>query len=159
MSIPYLDWLNHKSSLTWTQTKSQSWLNFFLSENMCILTYVDILHLCILTMIFWGNPNVVAVVRRVADLFRHSNCEPYKHVKHFRTQMNLQIHFLYICSWIHNLLGLYEVWCPLKFEKSISLKHQFGEIRLHAWCHKMKAHSQVRGLMSRPNRQQTRGKT
>jgi hypothetical protein len=30
-------------------------------------------------------------------LFEHNNCKPYKHVKHFRMQMNLQVHFLYIC--------------------------------------------------------------
>jgi len=68
----------------------------------------------------------------------NDNRKPYKHVKRFRTQMNLEIHFFYMYFWINNLINIYKIQRPLKFEKSISFEHQFGEIRLHAWWHKIK---------------------
>jgi hypothetical protein len=73
--------------------------------------------------------------------------------------MNLQIHFLYIYIWINNLINVYKFQCPLKFEKFISLEHQFNEIRLHAWCHKIRVSQQVQWPMSQLNCQQALGKT
>jgi hypothetical protein len=38
---------------------------------------------------------------------------PYK--KNLQWAVTIQIHFLYICFWIDNLIGVYKVQCPLRF--------------------------------------------
>jgi len=48
-------------------------------------------------------------------------------------------------------INVYKFQCSLKFEKFISLEHQFVEIRLHAWCHEIRAGQQVQWLISQLN--------
>jgi hypothetical protein len=58
---------------------------------------MDIIHQCVLTLISQGNIDVMVVTRTMAKTIQTQQLQPYKHEKHFIIQMNLQIHFVYIC--------------------------------------------------------------
>ncbi len=71
---------------------------------------------------YTGNEFILKWISKIISYdgqrrYNHNSYKLYKHMKHFKTQMNLQIRFVYICFWIVNLIGIYKILCPLKFEK------------------------------------------
>jgi hypothetical protein len=81
----------------------------------------------------------------------------FKWLQTHKPKVNTPIYEVQTCHDVQ--INVYKFQCSLKFEKFISPKHQFVEIKLHAWCHNIRAGQQVWWPISQPNYQQALGKT